>query len=73
MKLTNKWYDALKFVSTIFLPAFATLVGTIGIALGFQTQTGIIVTIITAFGTFIGSLIGLSSVGYNKEETNGGE
>lgn len=68
MKLSNQWYDALKFVSTIFLPALATLVGTIGIALGFQVQTGIIVTIITALGTFVGSLIGLSSVNYGGEQ-----
>lgn len=68
MKLNDQWYDALKFASTIFLPALATLVGTIGIALGFQVQTGVIVTIITALGTFVGSLIGLSSVNYNKEQ-----
>lgn len=68
MKLTNQWYDSLKFLATIFIPAFGTLVGTIGIALGFQEATGVFVTIITAIGTFIGSLIGLSSVDYNREQ-----
>lgn len=68
MKLSNNFYDALKFISTIFLPALGTLVGTIGIALGYQVQTGVMVTIITALGTFVGSLIGLSSVSYNQEQ-----
>lgn len=67
MKLTNQWYDALKFLATIFIPAFGTLVGTIGIALGYPEETGVFVTIITALGTFVGSLIGLSSVNYNKD------
>lgn len=66
MKLNNQLYDALKFMATIFIPAFGTLVGTIGIALGYQEVAGVFVTIITAIGTFIGSLIGLSSVNYNK-------
>lgn len=64
--LNNKTYDVLKYLAITVVPAFATLVGTIGVALGYQEVTGIIVTIITAVGTFIGALVGLSSVNYNK-------
>lgn len=66
MYFNGKTYDFLKFVAMIFAPALATLVGTIGVALGFPEATGVIVTIITAFGTFIGSLVGLSSTNYRN-------
>lgn len=64
--LNNKTYDILKYLAITVVPALATLVGTIGVALGYQDVTGIVVTIITAVGTFIGALVGLSSVNYNK-------
>lgn len=68
MKLTNELYDSLKFICTIFIPALTTLVGTIGVALGYSEITGTLVTILSAFGVFIGSLIGLSSVNYKHEQ-----
>lgn len=64
--LNNKTYDVLKYFAITVVPALATLVGTVGVALGYQDVTGIVVTIITAVGTFIGALVGLSSVNYNK-------
>ena len=64
--LNNKTYDILKYLAITVVPALATLVGTVGVALGYQDVTGIVVTIITAVGTFIGALVGLSSVNYNK-------
>lgn len=64
--LNNKTYDVLKYLAITVVPALATLVGTVGVALGYQEVTGIVVTIITAVGTFIGALVGLSSVNYNK-------
>ena len=64
--LNNRTYDLLKYIAITVVPALATLVGTVGVALGYQDVTGIVVTIITAVGTFIGSLVGLSSVNYNK-------
>jgi len=64
--LNNKTYDVLKYLAITAVPALATLVGTVGVALGYQDVTGIVVTVITAVGTFIGALVGLSSVNYNK-------
>lgn len=66
MIFNNKTYDILKFVAIIFIPALATFVGTVGIAVGYPETTGIIVTVLTALGSFIGALIGLSSASYNK-------
>lgn len=66
MIFNNKTYDILKFVAITFIPALATFVGTVGIAVGYPETTGIIVTVLTALGTFIGALVGLSSASYNK-------
>lgn len=68
MKLSNRWYDSLKFIATIFIPALATFVGTVGIAVGYQELTGTLVTIISALGVFIGALIGLSSTDYKYQQ-----
>lgn len=72
MKLNNQWYDSLKFISQIFLPALATLVGTLGVAFGYPEVTGLVVTVITAIATFIGSMLGLSSINYYKEDEHNG-
>ena len=66
MIFNNKTYDILKFIAITFIPALATFVGTIGIAVGYPETTGIIVTVLTALGSFIGALVGLSSASYNK-------
>lgn len=68
MELSNRKYDILKYVAMIFIPALATFIGTVGVALGYPQVTGIIVTIITAFGSFIGSLVGLSSKSYQSKQ-----
>lgn len=66
MIFSNKTYDVLKFIAITFIPALATFVGTVGIAVGYPETTGIIVTVLTALGSFIGALVGLSSASYNK-------
>lgn len=66
MIFSNKTYDILKFVAITFIPALATFVGTVGIAIGYPETTGVVVTVLTALGTFIGALVGLSSASYNK-------
>ena len=66
MKLSNKVYDVLKWVALIVSPALATfysvLSGIWGLPFGEQ-----IPATITAVDTFLGALIGLSTVKYNKE------
>lgn len=67
MKMTNKTYDVLKFLVTVFAPALMTLVGGLGAA-GLVADTDVIVTVIGLITAFIGTLIGVSSKNYNKED-----
>ena len=63
--MNNKTYDKLKWIAMIVIPAVATLVGTIGVSVGW-TQTDLAVTIITAIGAFLGTVLGVSNQNYNK-------
>lgn len=65
--MSNKVYDILKFIAQIVLPAIGTLyfalAGIWNLPYGEQ-----VVGTITALDTFLGALLGLSSMSYNKEE-----
>ena len=65
MKLSNQVYDILKYVVLIALPAVITFVNIVGMQLGYDMTTTIV--ILTAFNTLLGTLIGISSIKYNKE------
>nr|DAW09255.1 MAG TPA: holin [Caudoviricetes sp.]DAX63906.1 MAG TPA: holin [Caudoviricetes sp.] len=65
MKLSNQVYDILKYVVLIALPAIITFVNIVGVQLGYDMTTTIV--IMTAFNALLGTLIGISSVKYNKE------
>lgn len=67
MLLSNRTYDILKFIVTIALPAFITFVSVVGVQLGYEMTTTIV--ILTAINTFIGALIGVSTVNYRKENS----
>lgn len=64
--MSNKLYDALKWVALILLPALATLYfalsGIWGLPYGEQ-----IVGTITAIDAFLGALLGISTAKYNKD------
>jgi len=65
MKMSNKTYDALKWIAMVFLPALTTFVGVILNSFNVPgTET--ILTIMIALDTFLGSLLGISSINYNK-------
>ena len=65
MKLPDKIYNALKWLCIIVSPALATLITGLGLLYGFPTE--LIVGTITLVTAFIGTVIGVSSVNYNKE------
>lgn len=67
MKLNNKVYDVLKWITIVFLPALITFAGVVMNALNFE-HTQIVLTIAVAFDTFLGSILGLSTLSYNKEK-----
>ena len=58
--IPDKVYDILKWVGLVALPAIATFVGTIGTAVEWE-PTAVAVTVITAAGTLVGALLGVSN------------
>lgn len=67
--LPDKLYDVLKWVGLVVLPALATLVRTVGAAVGFE-YADVSATIITAAGAFIGVVIGASAAKAVKSGAN---
>ena len=65
LKLKNKLYDKLKWVSILFLPALATFYGLVSKTWGLPYGEQIVITI-NGLGVFIGTIIGISTVNYNK-------
>lgn len=71
MKLPNKWYDILKWVAMVLIPAVQTLIFTLGQLLGFDAT--VVCGILAAVHTFLGALIGVSTFNYNKEQREDGK
>lgn len=67
MKLPNKVYDALKWIATIGLPALSTMFFTIGSIWGWSFTEQLIGSI-AAICTFLGVVLGISTVQYNKNK-----
>ncbi len=67
MKMSNQVYDVLKFIAQIVLPALATLWAALGKIWGWPLVTEITATI-CAVDTFLGALLGISSMQYAKQE-----
>ena len=63
--MSNKVYDVLKWITLVFMPAFITLVGVILNSYNVQ-DTNIILTIMTAVNTFMGSILGISNINYKN-------
>lgn len=66
MKLPDKVYDVLKWIALIVLPACGTLYSVLSGIWGLPYGEEVLSTI-TAVGTFIGALLGISTVNYNKK------
>lgn len=58
--MQNKTFEILKWVALIVIPALATFVGVVGKAINWE-HTDITVIIITAIGTFLGTVLGVSN------------
>ena len=68
MKLPNKVYDILKWVALICIPAVVVFLSVVLGVLEVNPKTvNIITTIISALGTLIGALIGVSTSTYRSE------
>lgn len=65
MKIDDKLYDVLKWIAMLLLPALALLVQTVfkiwNIPYGEQISATIV-----AINAFLGAIIGISNIGYNR-------
>lgn len=64
--LSNKVYDVLKWIAQYFLPAVGTLYFALAGIWGLPYGEEVVGTI-TAVDTFLGVLLGISSIQYNKK------
>lgn len=63
MIMQNRTFEILKWIALVVVPASATFVGVVGKAVNWQ-YTDIMVIIITALGTFLGTVLGVSNRTY---------
>lgn len=66
MKLDNKVYEVLKYVTQYILPALATLVMSLGNIWGLPYSEQISLTLVAA-DTALGVMLGISSNNYYKQ------
>ena len=69
MKLSNRVFDILKWVAILFLPALAILIRTVFAIWNIPYGEQISATII-ALQVFLGAILGVSTLNYNKEINN---
>lgn len=67
MKLSNKTYDTLKWIAQYLLPASGTLYFALASIWGLPYGEEIVGTI-TAVDAFLGVLLGISTLQYNKSK-----
>ena len=67
MIFPDRVYDILKWVCVIALPAIATLWFTLGKIWGFPYLAEVEGTIV-AIDTFLGALLGISTIAYNNKK-----
>lgn len=72
MKMDNRLYDVIKYIAQIVLPALATLYFALSKIWGLPYGEEIVGTI-SAIDVFLGALLGLSSMNYNKSVEGGGK
>ena len=69
MIFSGKWYDVLKIIGNIILPAIAALYGTIAGIWGLPYAEQIIATV-SAVAVFLNTLLKISSDKYWSEQLN---
>ena len=66
--LDNKWYDILKWVAIVALPAISTFIVVISKIWGWADMGSMIAQTVTAFALLVGSLLGISSHLYKGDK-----
>lgn len=67
MKISNRVYDILKFIAQVVLPAVGTLYFALAQIWGLPYGEQIVGTI-SAVDCFLGALLGISTMQYNKKK-----
>lgn len=70
MKMSNKVYDILKYLTQIVIPAIGTLYFALATIWGFPYGEQIVGTL-TAIDTFLGVCLGISTAKYRSENNEG--
>ena len=65
--LPDRVYDVLKWIAIVCLPALSTFIVVISRIWGWPDLGSTIAQTITAVACLLGALLGISSIGYNKE------
>ena len=65
--LNNKSYEIMKWITMIALPAISVFIGAVGMELGIS-DPDTLVTVLNAITVLMGSLIGVSTLNYNKDK-----
>ena len=65
--ISDKWYNILKYLAMIALPALALFVQTVFSIWGLPYGEQISATIV-ALNALLGALLGISTIGYNKSQ-----
>jgi hypothetical protein len=65
--MSNRTYDVLKWIAQLLLPALGTLYFALAGIWGFPYGEQIVGTI-TALDTFLGVILGISTIQYNKNQ-----
>lgn len=65
--MSNKVYDILKAIALVWLPALGTLYFTLAGIWGFPYAEAVVNTIV-AVDTFLGAVLGISTIQYNKKQ-----
>lgn len=66
MKLPDNVYEVLKWIGLVCLPAFSWYVLEVGASMGIQNAE-VVAKILSATGTLLGLLIGVSTYNYRKD------
>lgn len=69
MKISNKTYDVMKWIAQYFLPALGTLYFALASIWGLPYGEQVVGTV-TAIDTFLGVILGISTMQYNKSNSN---
>ena len=64
--MSNKMFDVLKWCSILFIPALATLYKGLAVIWGLPFADEIPQTLIV-IDTFLGAILGISTIDYNKK------